>query len=318
MLAVTLAAAVPVIVIAPASPVPEVCVVTVLPSSIAICPAVNATEPALPDPDVVAATRALPVNVNKLRQILLQIADARIVEQKTSNPDRYSQLGVQDPGIQGSQGIQLTLAGPDMNYELIVRKLAQAGYRYVRIAEESQSWLIDQNLEIPDSVGEWLVREIVDIKSADIKSVSIKHADGEVLGISKESAEATDFAAANVPDNRELRYSTVANGIAGVLSALTLDDVRGGTFTLNNTGALGSVWGGGIINHPQAAILNTEAIVKRLVVVSSPEGDATAIRSIMNLCLSFDHRVVDGAEASAFVQDVKSRLEQLDTDSEIE
>lgn len=167
-----------------------------------------------------------PANVNKLRQILLQIADARIVEQKTSNPDRYSQLGVQDPGIQGSKGVQLTLAGPDMNYELIVGNLAQAGYRYVRIAEELQSWLIDQKLEIPDSDGEWLVREIVDIKSADIRSVSIEHADGEVIGISKESAESTVFEAANIPDNRELRYSTVANSIAGVLNALTLDDVR--------------------------------------------------------------------------------------------
>ena len=91
---------------------------------------------------------------------------------------------------------------------------------------------------------------------------------------------------------------------------LSLDDVQGGTFTINNTGALGSVVGKAIINPPEAAILNTESIVKRPVVV----GDAIAIRSIMNLCLTFDHRILDGAEASAFIADVKRRLEAIDPD----
>ncbi len=96
---------------------------------------------------------------------------------------------------------------------------------------------------------------------------------------------------------------------------LTLEDVSGGTFTLNNTGALGSVWGGAIINHPQAAILTTEAIVKRPVVT---EGDAVEVRPMMNICLSFDHRVIDGAEASAFLQDVKSGLESITAHTALE
>lgn len=93
---------------------------------------------------------------------------------------------------------------------------------------------------------------------------------------------------------------------------LQLGDVQGGTFTLNNTGALGSVLGGAIINYPQAAILTTESIVKRPVVVTTEEGgEAIAIRSMMNMCLSFDHRVIDGAEALAFMNDVKVRLESM-------
>jgi len=99
---------------------------------------------------------------------------------------------------------------------------------------------------------------------------------------------------------------------------LGLEDVQGGTFTLNNTGALGSVWGGAIINHPQAAILTMEAVVKRPVVVSGPEGDAVEVRSMMNVCLSFDHRVLDGAESAAFLQDVKRRLEAFGPDSAID
>jgi 2-oxoisovalerate dehydrogenase E2 component (dihydrolipoyl transacylase) len=97
---------------------------------------------------------------------------------------------------------------------------------------------------------------------------------------------------------------------------MTLDDVRGGTFTLNNTGALGSVWGGAIINHPQAAILTTEAIVKRPVVISREGDDSVIVRSMMNICLSFDHRIIDGAEASTFLQAVKTGLEAVDLDTE--
>ena len=88
---------------------------------------------------------------------------------------------------------------------------------------------------------------------------------------------------------------------------LRLEDVQGGTFTLNNTGVLGSVLSQPLVNFPQAAIMTTEAIVKRPVVV----GDGIAIRSMMNLCMSFDHRIMDGAEASSFINSVKQRLESI-------
>ena len=83
------------------------------------------------------------------------------------------------------------------------------------------------------------------------------------------------------------------------------EDVRGGTFTLNNTGALGSVAGQSIINQPQAAILSTESIRKRPVVVN----DEIVIRPIMNLTMSFDHRIVDGLAASRFINDVSKAIE---------
>jgi 2-oxoisovalerate dehydrogenase E2 component (dihydrolipoyl transacylase) len=84
------------------------------------------------------------------------------------------------------------------------------------------------------------------------------------------------------------------------------DDVQGGTFTLNNTGATGSVASQPIINQPQAAILTTESIVKRPVVI----GDAIAIRHVMNMCLSFDHRIIDGMMAGQFLAFIKKHLEE--------
>jgi len=84
------------------------------------------------------------------------------------------------------------------------------------------------------------------------------------------------------------------------------DDVQGGTFTLNNTGATGSIASQPIINQPQAAILTTESIVKRAVVVD----DAIAMRHIMNMCLSFDHRIIDGMMAGQFLSAIKKGLEE--------
>ena len=94
---------------------------------------------------------------------------------------------------------------------------------------------------------------------------------------------------------------------------LTLEDVQGGTFTVNNTGALGSIVSQPIINHPQAAILTTEAIQKRAVIVQ----DAIAIHHMVNICLSFDHRIVDGALSGAFLQSIKRRLEAMGPDTPI-
>jgi 2-oxoisovalerate dehydrogenase E2 component (dihydrolipoyl transacylase) len=94
---------------------------------------------------------------------------------------------------------------------------------------------------------------------------------------------------------------------------LSPDDVSGGTFTVNNPGALGSVVSTPIINYPQAAILSAEAVVKRPVVVD----DAIAIRSMMNVEVSFDHRVLDGGAALRFLNAVKRRLEDYTPESDV-
>ena len=94
---------------------------------------------------------------------------------------------------------------------------------------------------------------------------------------------------------------------------LTVEDVHSGTFTVNNTGVLGSLASQPLVNYPQAAIMTTEAIVRRPVVV----GDGISIRSMMNICLTFDHRIMDGQQASRFNMDVKSKLESLNENSPI-
>ncbi|GBG12106.1 branched-chain alpha-keto acid dehydrogenase subunit E2 [Paenibacillus agaridevorans] len=92
---------------------------------------------------------------------------------------------------------------------------------------------------------------------------------------------------------------------------LNLSDMQGGTFTVNNTGSFGSILSYPIINYPQAAILTFESIVKRPVVIN----DMIAVRSMANLCLSLDHRILDGVICGRFLQRVKDNLESFNMES---
>ena len=93
-------------------------------------------------------------------------------------------------------------------------------------------------------------------------------------------------------------------------------DIEGGTFTVNNTGWTGSILTLPIINVPEVAIITMEKVVKRPIVLED-QGDAIAVRSMMNMCIAIDHRATDGAQAGAFLADVQSWLESVDTDTPI-
>jgi 2-oxoglutarate dehydrogenase E2 component (dihydrolipoamide succinyltransferase) len=96
------------------------------------------------------------------------------------------------------------------------------------------------------------------------------------------------------------------------------DDLSGGTFTVTNTGSRGALFDTPIVNVPQVAILGTGAVVKRPVAVTDNSGaDVIAIRSMVYLALSYDHRLVDGADAARFLSSIKARLEDTSFDAEL-
>jgi pyruvate dehydrogenase E2 component (dihydrolipoamide acetyltransferase) len=99
---------------------------------------------------------------------------------------------------------------------------------------------------------------------------------------------------------------------------LTPDDLAGGTFTLTNTGAAGSLFDTPILNPPQVAILATPKIERRPVVISDEYGDHVAIRERTYLCLTYDHRLVDGADAARFLTDLKAALDTTSWGPEID
>lgn len=99
---------------------------------------------------------------------------------------------------------------------------------------------------------------------------------------------------------------------------MTPDELGGGTFTLTNTGSRGVLIDTPILNQPQVGILGTGSVVKRAVVVDDPDlGEVVAIRSMVYLALTYDHRIVDGADAARFLVTVKERLEEGDFAAEL-
>ncbi|HUR13876.1 MAG TPA: 2-oxo acid dehydrogenase subunit E2 [Mycobacteriales bacterium] len=121
----------------------------------------------------------------------------------------------------------------------------------------------------------------------------------------------------------DLNLSGVARKIADLAertrtNQVTPDELGGGTFTITNTGSRGALFDTPIINQPQVGILGTGAVVKRPVVVSDPDlGEVVAVRSMVYLALTYDHRIVDGADAARFLSTMKERLEQGDFAAEL-
>jgi hypothetical protein len=167
-----------------------------------------------------------PVDTGSLRQLLLAIADARKLEQKTSDPELYGRLGVEDPRETDGSGVLVSARGDNAAVALILGDTAQSEFRYARIPEEAPSWLISENPTLPAERAGWLLPEIVDIDTSRIESAVIRHADGDVIVLRKANAGDPNFEVEDIPEGRELRYPSVANGIAAVVSSLNLEDVR--------------------------------------------------------------------------------------------
>ncbi len=118
-----------------------------------------------------------------------------------------------------------------------------------------------------------------------------------------------------VKDAGDLSVSGLAKKIADVAdrtrtNRIGPDELSGGTFTITNLGSFGALWDTPIINQPQVAILGPGAVVKRPVVIDDEDlGETIAVRHMVYLALTYDHRVVDGADAGRFLRDLKKRLE---------
>jgi len=135
------------------------------------------------------------------------------------------------------------------------------------------------------------------------------------LGIAVELAEGKGLIVPVLRNAETLNMLGIAKGIAEIADKarnkrLVPDDVQGGTFTITNPGGYGTFHGTPVINQPQSSILGTYALVKRPWVVTDENGnDAIAIRPLMNITLTYDHRLVDGAYAGRFLRDLRERLE---------
>jgi hypothetical protein len=174
----------------------------------------------------VAEKNGYRADLTKVRHSLLGLAEARILERKTSNPELHSRLGVEDIEDGGATGLAVTLTGPATPITVVVGDTAGEYRRYVRRAGEDQSYLIDRDPELGETATDWLDSEILNIEAARIREVTLTHPDGEVLRVSKASPEQTNFTVDAIPEGRALLYESVANVMGSVLQNLTLEDVQ--------------------------------------------------------------------------------------------
>ncbi len=154
----------------------------------------------------------------------------------------------------------------------------------------------------------------------DTEERTITYLDAEHLGIAVDTEKG--LLVPVIKDAGDLSIAGLAKRIADLAARtrqnkVTPDELTGGTFTITNYGSAGTLMDTPIINQPQVAILGTGALVKRPVVISDPRlGQVIAIRDMMYLSLSYDHRLVDGAEAARFLSTLKARLEEGDFGAE--
>ncbi len=152
--------------------------------------------------------------------------------------------------------------------------------------------------------------------SVDQAAGTVTYHDAEHLGMAVDTDRG--LLVPVIHDAGDLNLGGMARKIADLAertrtNAVTPDELGGGTFTLTNTGSRGALFDTPIINQPQVGILGTGAVVKRPVVVEDPNlGEVIAVRSMVYLALTYDHRIVDGADAARFLVTVKQRLEEGD------
>jgi len=179
-------------------------------------------------------------DVAKLRQNLRALAEAKVLETKTSNAAFYEKLGVEDVAGANAAGVAVTIAAAGKEFgPLILGNAVGTKQRYARRASEMPSYLLDRNPDFPKSSSQWLDAGIVDVRGERVQQVTIKHPDGETVTISKREAPPSDltqgtvvnFDVANVPAGRELLYAGVANVIDirnyGLVAGIELQGIAG-------------------------------------------------------------------------------------------
>jgi len=155
----------------------------------------------------------------------------------------------------------------------------------------------------------------------DTEAGTITYADAEHLGVAVDTEKG--LLVPVIKDAGDLSVTGLAKKIGDLAartraSKVTPDELAGGTFTITNYGSAGTLFDTPIINQPQVAILGTGALVRRPMVVQDPNlGEIVAIRDMMYLSMSYDHRLVDGADAARFLSFLKSRLEEGDFGGEL-
>lgn len=175
----------------------------------------------------VAQKGGYPADLGKLREYLLKLADATLIERKTANRDRYEVLGVEDVTSPEAKGVSIELAGLEKPVRVIVGLFdgQGGGGTFARRVDEAESWLVKGTLTPEKNPSDWLQKDLPGIASERIASVTITRAGGKPLRVFRDEPGSAPLKVADVPRGREPSSDYVASGLGSVLADLRLDDV---------------------------------------------------------------------------------------------
>lgn len=168
-----------------------------------------------------------PADEAKLRKLITSLADAKLVEEKTSNPESYATLGVEDISNAAAGGIQIEIDGPKQPLKLIIGKQGSRGQsQYVRRTGEPQSWLVNKDIDTSASADQWLRKSIVDVSADRVQSAEVTVAGAKPYAAVKKSRADADFTVEGLPKGKKLSSPSAADSFATALAGLTLSDVQ--------------------------------------------------------------------------------------------
>lgn len=166
-------------------------------------------------------------DMGRIRKNLIALAEARILEEKTSSPELYNRIGVDDIDKETAGGTLLELSAGSEAQSIIIGNAGVGGGEraYARRSGEATSWLVSGAFDLPRETSQWLDRSVTDIEPTRVQTVTIRHPDGGTVKVGKGAPDTADFIVTGVPAGRELSFDTVGNAIGAALSDLTLDNV---------------------------------------------------------------------------------------------
>ena len=173
---------------------------------------------------VVPAKADYPADQVVVNRLLKALAEARKVEPRTANPELYGRLGLADKGEAEQRGVRLTLEQGEAPLQLLIGKPGQQDGQLVRRADEAQSWLVSQRIELPASELDWLDRRVTAIPFAEVRELDLRHAGGERLTLARDKAEEANLQVRDLPKGKRLAFDGAANGFGQFFADLRFAD----------------------------------------------------------------------------------------------
>ena len=173
---------------------------------------------------VVPAKADYPADQGVVNKLLKALAEARKVEPRTANPELYGRLGLADKGEAEQRAVRLTLEQGEAPLRLLIGKPGQQDGQLVRRADEAQSWLVSQRIELPASELDWLDRRVTAIPFAEVRELDLRHAGGERLTLARDKAKEANLQVRDLPKGKRLAFDGAANGFGQFFADLRFAD----------------------------------------------------------------------------------------------